>query len=371
MKRVLLNALIAMLFVVTSCASSPHRGMTYSRAPNEPSYIEQKQSYKEVEFNGKSYSLIFNDEFTDSEVDFSKWSASNVYTVEMTETAKCGDGSWLGSKIWGNSKHYNNIILNNIPRYAVTCMGQRVYEQKDGVLHMRAVQEKRGNDWYMFLPGISSTQTFEIGTLYEIRYKLPVKGEDRVLHMQLSPADENYLTNEQGYTFREMFFCEMLTGKKDYVQYNPSMWIGKKVRNKQYSNIDNAVPDFQRDIASKFDFNNPYNVLDDNPTYYKVSDEDFYEWHTATCVYDEERFAIYHDGVLTYEWKWDEWEKVGKPQNWNGIEGARRIFVGYGLAGDWAAFFDNGDLKAMVGKFDDVDKVLDFQIDYVRVWHQN
>jgi len=360
-----LTNFIFLLISLSGCTStkqSVKRPYQNYMVPKEKeySYINFSDDLKTASFNEKEYVYLAGDEFDNKEINTKLW---NIYNGFGDQRAKAHDGSWFGSKIYGNKEPFDEII--SVPMDDSTHgMGKEIVYTEDGILHLLQCREKKDDDWYLCHPSIQMTEILERGTIIEIRYKMPVRGSDAVYHMYLGLMNDDGF-NEQGWTFKQLFLEELLSGRKNEVNYGASMWFGQKVESKEWSVMDNAIADSERERDALTDYDTPYNVYDDNAYPYKMTDEQFYEWHTATAIYDEERFAVYHDGLKVYDWVWDETPQIGKPQDAYGMKGPALFGFGQGLAGDWAEFFNFAD---RTGCFDESVSEYDLQIDYIRAY---
>lgn len=339
------------------------------------SYIEYSDSLETAVFEGKEYKLIMGDEFDQPFENGKKWVIFGGYDVGTTEVHS-NDGSWLGSKIIG-TKPFDKIVIEK-PKYPEeTVFGEKAYYTEDGVLHMKQIRKKIGNDWHVFVPAFQSMDLIERGVVVEMRYKLPVKGRCTVLHASINKDKACVNTdsdiNVKGWSFQQLYFGEFLSGVPNQIRYGASIWLGKSGDSANHD-IDYAIADHRR--GEQIDYGNDLNVWDDNSIPYYRYDDDFYEWHTATIVYDDEKFANYQDGLKVYEWKWADHPECGLPQdvvdaNNNTKKGAGRLDIEYGLSGDWALTNDP-DQKAFekkwIGNFGDTDEIFDFQLDYIRVY---
>lgn len=341
------------------------------------SYVEYSDSLLTAKFEGKEYELRFDDEFDGKKINRDKWDLSHALNVGPVE-AKDHDGSWLGSKIVG-VKSFDKIVVENPYCFENEVFGEKTFYTEDGVLHMNQIRKKIGNDWHVFAPGIISKDVIERGTIVEIRYKYPVRGRCTVFHACLN-MDKNCLgtdweINDKNWTFQQLFLGEYLTGVPNQIRYGASMWFAPRGEATNHD-IDYAIPDHKRNDAITFDYGNNLNAWDDNSDPYWCYDDDFYEWHTTTIIYDDERFANYQDGLKIYEWKWADHPECGMPQdavfkNGIAVTGGGKLGFSYSLSGDWAETNDPA-MKALekkwVGEFEDKDDVFDFQMDYVRVY---
>ncbi len=341
------------------------------------SYIEYSDDLKTATFEGKEYDLELGDEFDEPFRNWQKWRIDGGFA---DSEARCNDGSWLGSKVIGTSK-FDKIFFERQQFTDDTVYGEKAFYTEDGVLHMKQIRKKIGNDWHVFLPDFQSMDVIERGCIIEIRYKFPVKGRCTVIHSSLNLdyacVGCEYNFNDKGWTFQQLYLGEFLTGVPNQIRYGSSIWLGKNQKSTSHD-IDYAIPDHHRNLDVVVDYNTKLNMNDDNSEPYWRYDDDFYEWHTATIIYDDEKFANYQDGLLTYEWKWADHPECGMPQDAVFSDGTRKTGAGklevwYGLSGDWAAVEEPTQKayeKKWVGDFGDTDESFDLQLDYVRIYRQ-
>lgn len=315
-------------------------------------------------FEGKSYELLVNEEFTDS---LSRLKSSisincTYYDPNSVNSAKRNDGSWLGRKLYGENT-YNAMYLEPVTDNEYS-MGQRIAYTKDGVLHLKALSYKKNNDWHLYLPRIEMNRIFERNIMVEIRYKLPVKGNDVAYHVGLNLSDKSHF-NEQGWKWHQLYLGEILSAVPNKIVYTSNMFFGKQTNRK----AKNGNEVWTKDYVSDTNWNTSYQIYNSNANLYPMPDSEFYEWHVMTAVYDDEKFAVWHDGVQTYEWKWEDYPNIGMPQDdiRSRKIGGVRVFFEMGLAGEWSEIQQNipniGHFKDFTGK--------ELEIDYIRVYKSN
>lgn len=369
---VTLSALILAGCATTSTKSPANKYQHGFTIPKEKIYSRiQDNGDDDYIFEGKHYKIYFADEF--DTVSYKNWLPYCTYRAEGLTEAKPGSG-WLGSKINGDPD-FEKIVLE--PINDNIAMNKKVLYAKDGILHFKQVTEKKGKEWHVFLPGLHLRQNVPYGSIVQIRYKMPLKGKNSVYHFNLDEPDTvKWIPNEQGLDFQQIFLNETLSGGEG-IKYNASMWFGKATDKYEPSWIDGAVADFDLQDLNKITFNIPQNLNDDNSKIYPMTEEEFYKWHTATAVYDEERIAIYHDDLLVYEWKWADYPECGTPLKYDNGKliygGERELLLEMGLSGDWVNNFEldavgKAEADLWVGKIDMEAKEYDMQYDYVRIF---
>ncbi|MBO4403717.1 MAG: glycoside hydrolase family 16 protein [Treponema sp.] len=104
---------------------------------------------EEITFNGKKYSLTFDDEFSSDTMDTTRWS----YSPEMVRQGKNGWGGWWKNKC-SSFKDGNYISTCTIDDKGTPVSGaiqtNGKFEQAFGLYHIRFKVEKAYGLWYAF-----------------------------------------------------------------------------------------------------------------------------------------------------------------------------------------------------------------------------
>lgn len=277
---------------------------------------------EEITFGGKQFDLVYFDDF-DKDNYSDDW---NFFALYAGQEGKYGDGSFITSKL-GEVDEFNNV-------YITDSEGKDNAFTEDGVMHLvqTRVYDENTKDWSLCLPFLDSRAKFPVNSLFEIKYKMEVKGELSCYSICLWTPDRYKVPNENGFTFKELYGCELISGKKDGINYDSNIWVGT-------SDIE-----YYKDL-----------IIPELSEVY-MPDEKFYEWHICKILYTDSGFYVWHDGVQTYDYRWDS-DIYGAP----GCE--VEIHFGNNTCGDWSK-----NLLEWMGKIDKSRKSVDFMLDYVKVY---
>ena len=306
MKKINLLAYVVFITVLVSCTQEP---------PFPP---------EEIDIEGKQYELTFFDDF-----DKGKYSDNwRLACYIEGQIGKRGDYSNITQKI-GDVGEYNSV------KGGKAVDGVNAYTE-DGVMHIVQTREfdETTKNWTLCTPAIESIKMFPVNSLIEVKFKMEVKGQLSNYQIYLNPGKRFTVPNDKGYTFKQLFACELISGIKNKVKYTSNIWLGTK--EKEYA-----------ESISVNDFNG-----------YDMPDEKFYEWHIARMLYTDTGFYVWHDGLQTFNYNWDS-GKYGAP------DCDVSIHLENNTCGEWSPV--NRD---WMGKMDTNKKTVDYQIDYVKVYNE-